>query len=764
MRLKIRRQMSNGEYFISFETLGFSPDEVKKMKIFGAPQVDFGADGLGTHALNQMDLTMKCRSAQEAERITDNIKQNIKSKLTDLSVRKASLTREKVARIYSRGKMVALGLACILVFLMLSVYRGEISSKQMTVRDRLLSDLAQSHPTPDGTTNEESALFFDETDFSEKNMIVNSEGDLGEDFTARVYAKGSSGAASSAFVTAVKPDFTITAIPEILARYSTWGNNTEESESRGNYQNFKLILTPSGEFEGPVLLGFSNFSSGLTLRLYPEQIEKLPGSSTLLVSFPAGFLPQICPEITIVARGKTSAGDLITHEKRMVVAIRQRSSYQGPVWHVSKDGSDQSGDGGWGSPFRTIQRAIDCAQTGDTVLVGRGLYRENVKLDDKDCITVVSHFIYDRDESTVRSTIIQGQNLGWVVTIARSEEITLCGFTIQNGRGANGSCGGGICCYNSSLNVCDNIVTGNENHSGYGAGIYCYDSKPRILRNQITKNCNYDGHGAGIYCYRSNPDIQHNLISGNYSSGGGSAIHLLESGSVGIIRNVICADSGYAAVVLYDGSKTGSFRVLNNTISHNQGDAIRYFGGFWSFENNIITHNEGYGLFTLQGVAYLANNDIWGNVRGNDTLNYYGLAEDLIANDGNISEDPCFGNPPHGNFHLCFDSPCINSGNPSHPVPLNGGSCVDMGALEYTYPDLACGDLNRDGIIDYGDINYLVGFLSGNTPSPDPFHIGDVNCDDEIDQRDLGELYRFLYHYGPAPCSNIKSKDRFTKQ
>jgi len=325
-------------------------------------------------------------------------------------------------------------------------------------------------------------------------------------------------------------------------------------------------------------------------------------------------------------------------------------------------------------------------------------------------------------------------------------------------------CGGGIYCYNSSPNIFDNIVTKNENHSGYGAGIYCYGCEPNIRHNHITQNYNYDGHGAGIYCFRCTPDIQHNIISGNYASGGGSGIHLLEPNSAKIIRNVVHSDSGASAIVLYNNGVTGDFQVINNTISHNRADAIRYFGGPWSFENNIITHNHGYGLFTLEGTAHLIHNNIWGNISGNDTMNYYGLEENPYANNGNISEDPSFGNPPHGNFHLCFNSPCINSGDPNDPVPAKGGDRVDMGAFEYTHPDLVCGDLNKDGFIDYGDIDYLVNFLSGKVPPPDPVQICDVNCDDEIDKRDLGYLYRSLYYYGPQPCANCKLEDRLTEK
>ncbi|KPL01207.1 MAG: hypothetical protein AMJ91_00695 [candidate division Zixibacteria bacterium SM23_73_3] len=764
MRLKVKKLLKGGEYIVFLENVEFNSEETKKIKKSGMPTVDLNSDGLGTHKLNQIDLSFKCQSAEEAEQITDNIKQSIKDRLTDLLAQEHNFTAEKVVKIPMKKKVLAFGLACAFVLLLFSAYKGVVSSQQIATQEKQLSD-------PALVTDEEGRIIHaDRVAFSEGNqdsqpgLVTNYE--MNTDGAGKTYAPpgGTFGGTSFGSATLVKPDFTITVVPETLVRYSEWESSMARSGGdKANSNHFKLILTPLGGFEGPVTLGVSGCSM-LKRYLYPTQIEKLPGSSTLLIFVSPKTLPQICPGITIIARGKTPQGDLITHEKELALAIRQKSSYRGPVWYVSTQGSDLSGDGGWGSPFRTIQRGINCAKAGDSVLVERGLYKENIDIMNKDKILVASHFIFDQEESTIKSTIIEAQHAGWVVTVGRSEQVTLRGFTIQKGRGDNVSYGGGIYCYNSSLNILDNLVTNNENHSGYGAGVYCYESKPKILRNQITENHNYDGHGAGIYCFNSDPDIQHNTICGNYAGGGGSGIHLLNPNSVKLIRNVIHNDSGASAVVLYDHGIAGDFQVANNTISYNQADAVRYFGGPWSFENNIITHNQGYGLFTFEGAAYLFHNNVWGNVCENDTMNYYGLAENPTENNGNISKDPCFGNPAHGNFHLCLSSPCIDSGDPKDPVPPDGRSRIDMGAFEYTYPDIIAGDMNRDGFIDYGDINYLVNFLSGNVSAPDPLYICDVNCDDEINIHDLSYLYKFLYYYAPKPCADYEPKDRLTEK
>lgn len=766
MRVKIKKLLKGGKYLLLFETLDFNPDEKEKIEKFGIPVVDLSSEGLGRHKLDQLAFTLRCQSPEEAEQKISSIKRNIKNKLTQLSSQVDDLYVEKVVQTSRKRRVLVLGVLCAFALMIFSVYKGVISSQPSAEKEKQAFVSATAHAIRDDITNEGNAVSFEETEVSVNDPMANCEGELSGDFTAHASAKDSSGRTISGSTTLLKPDFIITAVPETLVRYSDWESNIAGSADKANSNHFKLVLTPLGEFRGPVTLGVSSISSIVKIRLLPEKIEQLPGSSTLLISLPAQSLPQICPHITIIARGRASQGDLITHQKELVLTIRQKSSYEGPVWYVSTNGNDQSGDGGWGSPFRSIQRGIDCAKAGDTVLVERGLYKENINLIYKDSILVASCYIFDQSQSTMSSTIIEAKEPGWVVTIGRSNQVTLRGFTIQKGMGDNSSYGGGIYCYNSSPKILDNIITRNENRYGYGAGVFCYDSDFNIWNNHITYNYNYDGHGAGIYCYKSASDIQHNIISGNYSSGGGSGIHLLNPNSVKIIRNLIHGDSGSAAVVLYTNAIgiTGDFQVINNTISHNQGDGVRYFGGPWSFQNNIITHNHGYGLFTLEGIAYLSHNNVWGNVSSNDTRNYYGLTDNLTGNNDNISKNPCFGNPSHGNFHLCLNSPCINSGDPNDPVPYGGGLRVDMGAIEYTHPNIICGDMNRDGFLDYGDINYLVNLLSGKVISPLPLQIADVNCDDEIDQQDLSYLYKFLYYYGSEPCGNCKSKDRLTEK
>jgi len=66
-----------------------------------------------------------------------------------------------------------------------------------------------------------------------------------------------------------------------------------------------------------------------------------------------------------------------------------------------------------------------------------------------------------------------------------------------------------------------------------------------------------------------------------------------------------------------------------------------------------------------------------------------------------------------------------------------------------SYP--AVGDANVDGVIDLGDVLFLVSYLYKGGPAPYPLAAGDCNCDGTIDLGDLLYLVAYLYKGGPAP-------------
>jgi hypothetical protein len=99
MRLKVKKLLRGGEYFVSFENVDFNQEETEKIEKFGMPSVDFSADGLGSHSLNEIDISIKCQSSPEAEEMINHIRQNIKDKLTELLAQVDNFTGEEVVEL-----------------------------------------------------------------------------------------------------------------------------------------------------------------------------------------------------------------------------------------------------------------------------------------------------------------------------------------------------------------------------------------------------------------------------------------------------------------------------------------------------------------------------------------------------------------------------------------------------------------------------------------------------------------------------------------
>ena len=99
MRLRIKKLLRGGEYFVSFENVDFNSEESEKIEKFGMPDVDFAADGLGTHKLSELDISLKCQTVDEAEHTINSVSQNIKDKLTELMAQVDNFTGEEVVEL-----------------------------------------------------------------------------------------------------------------------------------------------------------------------------------------------------------------------------------------------------------------------------------------------------------------------------------------------------------------------------------------------------------------------------------------------------------------------------------------------------------------------------------------------------------------------------------------------------------------------------------------------------------------------------------------
>lgn len=251
-----------------------------------------------------------------------------------------------------------------------------------------------------------------------------------------------------------------------------------------------------------------------------------------------------------------------------------------------------------------IQRAIDGAASGETILVEAGTYGA-IDFGGKD--------VEVRSLAGPGETVIDAGGAGTAVTFDGGEtrSAVLNGFTVTGGW--NASSGAGIHVAFSSPTIVGNIIEGNVGCSG--VGLRSYFGSPRIEDNVIRGNSSaptgYSGcRGGGVYIGgASDAELVGNEIYGNHADAAGGGVELNASGNPLVARNVISGN---------DASRGGGLESLNanhgrfeqNVIRGNharvEGGALSWTGpssdhGF-SFVNNTVVANTSDG--TADGAVF----------------------------------------------------------------------------------------------------------------------------------------------------------------
>jgi hypothetical protein len=118
----------------------------------------------------------------------------------------------------------------------------------------------------------------------------------------------------------------------------------------------------------------------------------------------------------------------------------------------------------------------------------------------------------------------------------------------------------------------------------------------------------------------------------------------------------------------------------------------------------------------------------------------------IICSGGNCGySTPIYWLGQKGGFLLCGTAGQVSVGPGTSP-----SFGINSGFWQEVVSGLR-GDVNGDGIINVGDIVYLVSYLYRDGPAPDPLWVGDANCDYIINVGDIVYLVSYLYRGGPPP-------------
>ncbi|UUW08019.1 nitrous oxide reductase family maturation protein NosD [Flavobacterium plurextorum] len=342
--------------------------------------------------------------------------------------------------------------------------------------------------------------------------------------------------------------------------------------------------------------------------------------------------------------------------------------------------------------IKSIKKAIDLANPGDTILVYKGVYREgNIEIN-KRIVLQGKDF-----------PILDGQRKYEVVSI-KADSVVVSGFkVIDSGYGSlNDPCGikiydkigvmvknnilennfFGIYAQKGSSCVIENntIKAHQKEEQRIGNGIHCWKSDSmKIIGNRIS------GHRDGIYFeFVSNSIIWRNISKGNIRYG----LHFMFSNDDSYISNVF-KNNGAGVAVMF----TKNVKMFNNYFEENWGDAA-------------------YGLLLKE----IADSYIIGNKFIRNTSGIYMEGTSRVMLNHNIFKDNGWGMKIQAS---CMDNEISFNNFLANTFDISTNGSLVLNHFNSNYWDKYEGyDLNKDGV---GDVPFhplsLFAVLTENNPS-----------------------------------------------
>ncbi|KPL23605.1 MAG: hypothetical protein AMJ75_05755 [Phycisphaerae bacterium SM1_79] len=345
--------------------------------------------------------------------------------------------------------------------------------------------------------------------------------------------------------------------------------------------------------------------------------------------------------------------------------------------------------------------------------------------------------------------------------------ITNCTFSDNSAQYA----GGGLANCGGHITYC--TITGNSAGSE-GGGMHCDTLSPPTLTH-CTVAGNTARRGGAMYfpstptvpppcpgCPPTPPPkpitiaITSCTFIANSAGEDGGAIYHIDSGNYFIVNPVLtnCIFSensaGNNGGAMYHDYYIGRVMLTNCTISRN------------------LAGNNGGGTYRAGGSSTLTNSILWANSDGGGTDEsaqiYYTWTMEVnysciqgwtgtLGGTGNNGDDPLFGDPNNGDYHLKSQagrweqnsqswvqddvtSPCIDAGDPMSPIglePFPNGGRVNMGAYGGTVEAsksyfgqpvcevIMAGDVNGDCIVNFLDFRIMaLHWLQDYNPTAPP--------------------------------------------
>ena len=344
------------------------------------------------------------------------------------------------------------------------------------------------------------------------------------------------------------------------------------------------------------------------------------------------------------------------------------------------------------SEYSTIQKAVEYAIAGDTILIAPGTYPGDIVLDGTDGKSIQFTIMGENKLTTIIDGASKPNASVFYIKNAQSGWMgpTLSNLTIKNGSGTS-----------------DPTQAGNANAERLGGGIFTYKADNITLSDLIIEN-NTANSGGGFMFFDGWGLTVNNLIVRNNSGSNGSAMQI--KGNEVYMSNLLVVDNGAANddnVINFQSG--GKIHIENMTVANNIGYAMftPYHGPELVIYNSIIDYPSIGGLppkFKPQwedaSYKFYAS-----NVKGGISMDKNFTKDPdytlTFASEWIFDEKIAFKDSANGDYSLNDWSPLIGKGVAQlmdgrffgqvandiigNPRPNPSGSDQDLGAYENKY-------------------------------------------------------------------------------
>jgi CSLREA domain-containing protein len=228
----------------------------------------------------------------------------------------------------------------------------------------------------------------------------------------------------------------------------------------------------------------------------------------------------------------------------------------------------------------TLREAVAVAAASGTstpILVPAGVYKLNSTLVLPNNTALFGGGFFGNGSGGARGTVIDGRNQNRVLQVPDAASVLIAGFTITNGRAANGA--GATVGSGSQLQFYNSIVEGNV-ATTRGGGVDAVDGNVSLFASTVSGNRVTGGNGGGIAL-----DIDSELISdastisGNSASGAGGGV--ASTGTLTLLNTTIAANTAPSgAAIEIEPGGSGNSNNIANTILAKSGGGTTCGGGF----------------------------------------------------------------------------------------------------------------------------------------------------------------------------------------